>query len=254
MFIDSHSHIYSEEFNDDRDEAILRAINASVQKIILPNIDATSIESMLKLSIKYPGSCFPLIGLHPTSVNSTYKKDIETVESYLGKTKFYGIGEIGIDLYWDKTFIGEQEEVFSLQLRWAKNLKLPVVIHVRNSFNEVFSILEKEMDGTLTGVFHCFSGSVTEAKKITGIGFKLGIGGVVTYKNSHLPETLKQIDLCHLVLETDSPYLAPVPFRGKRNECSYLVYIAQMIAEIYNTSVEEVGDITSENVVNLFGI
>jgi TatD DNase family protein len=254
MFIDSHSHIYSEEFNDDRDEAIRHAIDAGVQKIILPNIDYTSIESMLELSNKYPENCFPLIGLHPTSVNETYKEELETVESHLGKAEFFGIGEIGIDLYWDKTFIKEQEEVFRQQLRWAKNMKLPVVIHVRNSFNEVFSILEKEMDGNLTGIFHCFSGGINEAKRIISLGFKLGIGGVVTYKNSHLPETLKQIDLNHLVLETDSPYLAPVPFRGKRNESSYLVLIAQKVAEIYNTRVEEVGKITSENVVNLFGI
>jgi TatD DNase family protein len=254
MFIDSHSHLYSKEFNNDRGEAICRAVDAGVRKIILPNIDTSSIGSLMELSGKYPDVCFPLMGLHPTSVNESYKKELEIVESYLEKSKFYGIGEIGIDLYWDKTFLKEQEEVFRQQLSWAKNLRLPVVIHVRNSFNEVFSILKEELDGTLTGIFHCFSGRINEAKRIIGFGFKLGIGGVVTYKNSYLPETLKQVDIHHLVLETDSPYLSPVPFRGERNECSYLTFIAQKVAEIYDTSMEEVGKITSENVVNLFGI
>jgi TatD DNase family protein len=254
MLIDSHSHIYSEEFNNDRDKVIQRAFDVGVKKIILPNIDSSSIESMLKLSDNYPESCFPLIGLHPTSVNETYKKELEIIESWLEKTKFYGIGEIGIDLYWDKTFLKEQEDVFRYQIKLAKNLKLPIVIHVRNSFNEVFSILKKELDGNLTGIFHCFSGDITEAQKIIGLGFKLGIGGVVTYKNSTLPQILKQVDIHHLVLETDTPYLAPVPFRGKRNESSYIIYIAQKVAEIYNIGVEDVAEITSRNVLYLFKI
>ncbi|NQU88674.1 MAG: TatD family hydrolase [Mariniphaga sp.] len=254
MLIDSHSHIYSEDFNDDRDEAIQRAINADIQKIILPNIDSTSVESMLKLSEKFPDICYPLIGLHPTSVNENYKSELENVENWLDKRKFYGIGEIGIDLYWDKTFLKQQEEVFLYQIRIAKKLKLPIVIHVRNSFNEVFSIIEKEVDESLTGIFHCFSGTLEEAQKVIQIEFKLGIGGVVTFKNSELSNVLKHIDIQHLVLETDSPYLTPAPFRGKRNESSYLVYIAKKIAEIYSCSLEQVAQTTSENVINLFGI
>lgn len=254
MLIDSHSHIYSEEFNEDRDQAIQRALSSGVKKIILPNIDSTSVVPMMNLADKYPEICFPLIGLHPTSVNESYKKELEFIESWLDKSRFYGIGEIGIDLYWDKTFLKEQEKVFRHQLQIAKQLKLPLVIHVRKSFNEVFSILEQEQDGNLTGIFHCFSGGANEANRVTDAGFKLGIGGVVTFQNSHLAETLKKVDIHHLVLETDSPYLSPVPFRGKRNEASYLIYIAQKVAEIYGASVDEVADITSENVVNLFGI
>jgi TatD DNase family protein len=254
MLIDSHSHIYAEEFNHDRGEVVQRAFEAGVSKIILPNIDSSSVESMLQLCGKYPANCFPLMGLHPTSVNESYKNELEIVESWLGKSKFCGIGEIGIDLYWDRTFYREQEEVFGHQLKLAKKYNLPVVIHVRNSFDEVFSILEKEVGSGLTGIFHCFSGGIQEAGKITGIGFKLGVGGVVTYKNSNLPETLKKVGIHHLVLETDAPYLSPAPFRGKRNESSYLKIIAQKIAEIYGMAIEEVEEITSGNVVNLFGI
>ncbi|MBN2772726.1 MAG: TatD family hydrolase [Prolixibacteraceae bacterium] len=254
MLIDSHSHIYSEDFNDDRDEAIKRALKAGVKKIILPNIDSSSVLSMLDLADKYPEICFPLMGLHPTSVKEDYKKELEEVDIWFEKRKFYGVGEIGIDLYWDKTFLKQQEDAFLIQVRLAKRLKLPIVIHVRNSFSEVYNIIEKEACSDLNGIFHCFTGSNEEAQKILNVGFKIGIGGVVTFKNSNLDVVLKNIGLEHIVLETDSPYLTPIPFRGKRNESSYLIYVAQKIAEIYSLPIEKVGQITSENVINLFGI
>lgn len=254
MLIDSHSHIYAEEFNEDRGQAIQRAVEAGVKKIILPNIDSSSVLPMLTVAKEYRDVCYPLIGLHPTSVNESYKKELDEIRSWLDKATFYGIGEVGTDLYWDKTYLKEQEDVFRQQVKLAKEMKLPLVIHVRKSFGETFSVLEKENDGSLTGIFHCFSGGINEAKKVIGLGFKLGIGGVVTFQNSHLAETLKNISLSELVLETDSPYLAPVPFRGKRNEPSYITYVAAKVAEIYSVSIGEVERITSGNVVNLFGL
>ncbi len=254
MFIDSHSHIYSSDFVDDLQEVIKRAEKAGVKKIILPNIDSGSIQDMLKVSSKFSGVCFPLIGLHPTSVNGSYKNELELVEEWLGKEKFYGVGEIGIDLYWDKTYLKEQELALTWQIKLAKEASLPIVIHVRDSFNEVFNIVEEEQDGNLKGIFHCFAGSIEEAWKIIGLGFKLGIGGVVTFKNSNLKEVLKEIDINHLVLETDSPYLAPVPFRGKRNESAYIQYIAKQVAGIYQLPIDKVAEITSKNVEKLFNI
>ncbi len=254
MLIDSHSHIYLEDFNDDLGEVIQRSKDAGVEKIILPNIDTGTIERLLAVSKRYHEICYPLIGLHPTSVDAGYKNKLGEMEAWLEKEKFYGIGEVGIDLYWDKTWQKGQEDAFIYQLRVAKNKNLPVVIHVRNSFAEVYNILEKEQDGGLKGIFHCFTGNVSEAKKITGLGFKLGVGGVVTFKNSNLREVLQQIDVCHLVLETDSPYLAPVPFRGKRNESAYLKLVADKVAEIYTLPPDEVARVTSGNVKSLFGL
>jgi TatD DNase family protein len=193
------------------------------------------------------------MGLHPTSVSSDYREELQAVEYWLEKRRFYGIGEIGIDLYWDKTYVNEQAEVFRHQLKLAKSLKLPVVIHLRNSFNEVYQIVKDEQDGSLKGIFHCFSGDQTEAHKIIDLGFFLGIGGVVTYKNSNLDDVLLHVELQNLVLETDAPYLPPMPKRGRRNESSYLIYIAQKISEIYEAPVEKVAEITTFNARNLFG-
>uniref|UniRef100_UPI003216D10D TatD family hydrolase n=1 Tax=uncultured Draconibacterium sp. TaxID=1573823 RepID=UPI003216D10D len=254
MLIDTHSHIYSEDFIHDRDEALQRAYESGVKKIVLPNIDSGSIKHMLDLTDAYPHLCFPLMGLHPTSVDEDYKEELQAIEYWLGKRKFYGIGEIGIDLYWDKKFIEEQKDAFRYQIQLAKKFALPIVIHVRNSFEETYQIVREEQDGSLKGVFHCFTGDETEASKIVDLGFLLGIGGVVSFKNSSLDEVLLKTDLNNLVLETDAPYLAPVPKRGKRNESAYLMYTAQKVAEIYNVPVARVAEITTSNARSLFGI
>ena len=254
MLIDTHAHLYLEDFMHDTQEVFQRAYSIGVKKIILPNIDSGSIKKLFELSDAYPQICFPLIGLHPTSVETDYRDELEAVEYWLGKRKVFGIGEIGIDLYWDKTRVKEQSDAFRYQLNLAKSHRLPVVIHVRESFNEVYSIVREEQDGSLRGIFHCFSGTLEEAKKITAEGFFLGIGGVITFKNSNLAEVIQQVDISHLVLETDSPYLAPVPKRGQRNESSYLPAVAKKIAEIHNCSVEQVAKVTSENAKSLFGI
>lgn len=254
MLIDTHSHIYAEDFNHDIDEVMQRAYDNDVKKIILPNIDSGSIKRMLDLSDSYPHLCYPLMGLHPTSVSEDYKEELEALEYWLEKRRFYGIGEIGIDLYWEQKFIKEQEQAFRRQIKLAKSANLPIVIHVRNSFDEVYTIVKEEQDGNLKGTFHCFNGSQEEAQKVTDLGFYLGIGGIVTFKNSNLDEVIKSVDVKNLVLETDSPYLSPVPKRGRRNESAYLAFIAQKVAEIYNISVEEVAEITSANACQLFGI
>lgn len=254
MLIDTHSHIYSEDFLHDRDEALERAYDNGVKKIILPNIDSASIRHMLDLSDAYPHLCYPLMGLHPTSVDEDYKEELHAVEYWLEKRKFYGIGEIGIDLYWDKKFKNEQIDAFRHQLKLAKSKNLPVVIHVRNSFDETFQVVKEEQDGTLRGVFHCFTGSKSEAQKIIDLGFYLGIGGVLTFKNSDLDQIIPDIDLSNLILETDSPYLAPVPKRGKRNESAYLLYVAQTLANIYKIPFEQVSEITTANARRLFEI
>jgi len=254
MLIDTHAHIYSEEFNDDIDEVITRAYDSDVRKIILPNIDSSSVKKMLDLADQYPQICYPLMGLHPTSVREDYQDELELVEFWLKKRKFYGIGEIGIDLYWERAFLEQQIIAFRHQLQLAKKYQLPVVLHVRESFDEVFAVVEEEVEAGLTGVFHSFTGSVEQAARITDLGFKIGIGGIVTFKNSGLDEVVRQIDPKHLILETDAPYLTPSPFRGKRNESSYLIHVARKIAELHDLSVHEVAKITSANAVSLFGI
>lgn len=254
MLIDTHSHIYSEDFNHDIDDVMQRAYDNDVKKIILPNIDSGSIKRLLDLSNAYPHLCFPLMGLHPTSVSADYAEELEAVEYWLGKRKFYGIGEIGIDLYWEQKYIQEQKDAFRHQVKLAKSLNLPIVIHLRNSFEEVYTIVKEEQDGTLKGIFHCFTGSLTEAKRVIDIGFLLGIGGVVTFKNSNLDEVIKDVDIKNIVLETDAPYLAPDPKRGRRNESAYLAFVAQKVAEIYGITVEQVAEITSSNARQLFGI
>jgi TatD DNase family protein len=254
MLIDTHAHIYSEEFMHDVDEVLQRAYDNDVKKIILPNIDSGYVKRLLDLNDSYPHLCYPLMGLHPTSVDADYNDELEAVKYWLGKRKFYGIGEIGIDLYWDRTYLNEQRDAFRRQLKLAKSHQLPVVIHVRESFNEVYSILKDEQDGTLKGIFHCFSGNETEARQVIEAGFLLGIGGVITFKNSSLADLIKTIPVQSLVLETDAPYLAPVPKRGKRNESAYLVYVAQAVAKVYDISVNEIAQITSDNARSLFGI
>jgi TatD DNase family protein len=254
MLIDTHSHIYSEDFNDDIEEVLQNAYNNDVKKIVLPNIDSGTIKRLLDLSNSYPHVCYPLMGLHPTSVSVDYKEELAVVEYWLDKHKFHGIGEIGIDLYWDRTYIEEQKEVFRYQIKLAKSRKLPIVIHVRESFNEVYQIVKEEQDGSLNGIFHCFTGDNTEAQKIVELGFLLGIGGVVTYKNSNLGQVLQNVDVNKLVLETDAPYLAPDPKRGRRNESANLVYVAQKLSEIYQLPFKEIAEITTANARKLFGI
>lgn len=254
MLIDTHSHIYSEDFHDDIDEVLQNAYKNDVKKIILPNIDSGSIKRLVDLSNNYPHVCYPLMGLHPTSVGADFREELSVVEYWLDKFKFYGIGEIGIDLYWDRTWFEQQKEALIYQVKLAKSKQLPIVIHVRESFNEVYDIVKAEQDGTLTGIFHCFSGDETEARKIIDLGFLLGIGGVVTYKNSNLRSVLEKIDLKNIVLESDAPYLSPEPKRGKRNESSYLVYTAQKVADVYDLPIKELAEITTSNARKLFGI
>lgn len=254
MLIDTHAHLYAGDFNDDRDEVMTRALAEGVEKIILPNIDHTSAGPMLEMVRRYPGRCFPLMGLHPSSVDEGYVKALDSVERWFQDEKFFGVGEIGIDLYWDTTRQREQEEAFRQQLRMARALQLPVVIHVRNSFDEVWAILEKEHQGLLTGIFHCFSGTEAQALQVIGAGFFLGIGGVVTFRNNTLAQVVQKVGAGSLVLETDAPWLSPVPFRGRRNESAYLVHIAGMVASLTGISPDEVAGITSANAMKLFGI
>ena len=252
FLIDTHSHIYLDAFEKDIDDVIGRACEQGVGRIILPNIDAASMSAMHELSGKYPDICISLIGLHPTHVKENYRDELETIYKDLGKYPYPGIGEIGIDLYWDKTLFAEQKEAFTYQLRVAKENNLPVVIHARESFREILDIVKKEDFDGLKGVFHAFTGNSDLAREITDLGYLLGIGGILTFKNSGLDEVVKDIDLKYLVLETDAPYLAPVPFRGKRNESSYVLYVAEKLAEIKKNTVDEIAAVTSENAKRLF--
>ena len=220
--IDTHSHIYSEEFDSDRNESIQRALNAGVKKILLPNIDLDSVDRMMKLTSDFPEVCYPMLGLHPTSVDENYEQVLAELKEKLQHESIIAIGECGIDLYWDKTFQKEQEKAFAIQIQWAKEMNLPLVVHVRNSFDETFKVIEENYFEGLTGVFHAFSGTVEQAEKAIALGFQLGVGGVVTFKNAGLDKVIGQLNLDNLVLETDAPYLTPVPFRGKRNESSYV--------------------------------
>lgn len=252
VLIDSHAHLYLEEFKEDRQEMMERAQKAGVDKIFLPNIDSTTVEDMLQLEADYPGRVFPMMGLHPCSVNENVEKELSLVKEWLSKRNFAAIGEIGLDFYWDITFKQQQIEAFSRQIDWALQYDLPIVIHSRNSTQECIDVVQRKQDGHLKGVFHCFLGTASEAKAIIDLGFYLGIGGVLTFKKSTLPEVIKDIDLSHLLLETDAPYLAPVPFRGKRNESSYVSAVADKIAEIKSIPFEEVATVTTENTLQLF--
>jgi TatD DNase family protein len=254
MLIDTHSHIYLEDFNDDIDDVIKRAFHNEIFKIVLPNIDSSSVRKMLKLADLYPHVCYPLIGLHPTSVQENYIEELDLIEFWLTKRKFFGIGETGIDLYWDKSRLAEQRDAFRRQVILARQYRLPIVIHTREAFEEAFAILKEEKDERLRGVFHCFSGDVEQAHRAIELGFMLGVNGVVTFKNSTLNDVLPEVPLENILLETDSPYLTPEPFRGKRNESSYLIYIARHLAELYHISVPEIAAITTSNAERLFNI
>lgn len=251
--IDTHTHLYSESFDEDRTAVIERAIEEGVQKMLLPNIDLDSIEPMYTLCEQFPRNCFPMMGLHPGYINEKWEENLAIVKQHLFERENIAVGEIGMDLYWDKTFKNEQAQAFRIQIEWAKELNLPIVIHARDAFDEIFEIVDDLNDSTLSGVFHCFTGNLEQAKRIENYGgFKIGIGGVLTYKKSGLDEVVKDIPLDLLVLETDSPYLPPTPFRGKRNESAYINYVAEKLADIKEMSVEELANITTQNAENLF--
>lgn len=250
--IDTHSHIYSEDFRGELDDVINRALKAGVSKIITPNIDSSSIKPMLDVADGYPEFCFPLIGIHPTSVNEDFEEELEVFNYWLQKRKFAGIGEIGIDLYWDKTFVAEQEYVFRQQLKKAAELNMPVVIHVRDSFEVVMKNLKLEYVNGMKGIFHCFSGNLDQAREVLELGFKIGVGGTVTFKNSGVDALIANLKPEDIVLETDSPYLAPVPFRGKRNESSYLSIILKKVSEVYSRPEKEIELITDYSALQIF--
>lgn len=254
IITDTHSHIYSEEFQNDRAEMMQRAINNGVQRIFVPSIDSTFTNKMYEIENQYPENVFLMIGLHPCYVKENYLDELQHVENELAKHKFYAIGEIGIDLYWDKTTLDIQKIAFKRQIQLAKKHKLPINIHCRDAFEEVFEVLESEKSADLFGIFHCFTGNHEQALQAIALNMKLGIGGVVTFKNGKIDQFLKQIELTNIVLETDSPYLAPNPFRGKRNESSYVVNVVEKLAAIYGVSVEEIANITTANSKAVFGI
>ncbi|MFT3932904.1 MAG: TatD family hydrolase [Chitinophagaceae bacterium] len=252
MMIDTHCHLYADAFDKDRKAMMERAIAAGVNKFYLPAIDSTVIDGMLQMEKDYAGHCFAMMGLHPCSVKEDYEKELGIAESWLKQRKFAAIGETGLDFYWDKTYTAQQYEAFKKQIVWAKEYKIPIVIHSRESTPECIAVIKEMYDANLTGVFHCFGGSIEEAEQIIDLGFYLGIGGVITYKNSGLAAVIAQLPLDNIVLETDAPYLSPVPFRGKRNESSYLVHVVQKIAEAKNISTTEVEEITTQNAQLLF--
>ena len=251
---DTHAHIYSEEFQNDSSEMMQRAIDIGVKRIFVPSIDASFTQKMYKMEAQYPENVFLMIGLHPCYVKDNYLEELQHVENELTNHKFYAIGEIGIDLYWDKTTLDIQKIAFKRQIQLAKKHKLPINIHCREAFDEVFEVLETEKSADLFGIFHCFTGNLEQAKQAIDLNMKLGIGGVVTFKNGKIDQFLNQIDIKNIVLETDSPYLAPNPYRGKRNESSYIVNVVEKLAAIYQLSVEEIASITTENSKAVFGI
>lgn len=254
IITDTHTHLYSEAFDEDRDEVIQNAINNGITRFFIPSIDAAYTQSMLELEKRYPKNMFLMMGLHPTHVKEDYKDELKHVELMLSKRQFYAVGEIGIDLYWDKTFLNEQREAFKFQIKLAKKYGLPIVIHCRDSFDEIFEVLEEEKSADLFGIFHCFTGTEEQAKKALTYNMKLGIGGVLTFKNGKIDTFLKKIDLNHIVLETDSPYLAPAPYRGKRNESVYLLLVLKKLSEIYGLDEKLIADITTQNSKEVFGI
>lgn len=243
---DTHTHIYYHEGLVLR-EHIQRCLANHIDRLFLPNVDVHSMAKVMSAVREFPENCFPMLGLHPCSVGTDYLKDLASIEKEISRSKIVAIGEIGLDLYWDKTTLDIQKEAFKIQVSWAKELNLPIVIHCRDAFDELFELLEELNDGRLFGIFHCFTGNLEQARRAISLGFYLGIGGVITFKNAGLDQVVKQIDLKHIVLETDAPYLAPVPFRGKANESSYLIYIAQRVADLHEIPVEEVARITTKN-------
>ena len=255
ILTDTHTHLYSEEFDQDRTEMIQRALDAEVSRFFVPSIDSGYTQKMYDLQAQFPENIFLMMGLHPCYVKpETYQQELAHVETELAKKKFYAIGEIGVDMYWDKTTLKIQQEAFQYQIQLAKKYKLAINIHCREAFDEVFEVLDNEKSEDLFGIFHCFAGDLNQAKRAINLNMKLGIGGVATFKNGKIDQFLNEIDIENIVLETDSPYLAPVPFRGKRNESSYTKLVAEKLAQIYHVPVEEIARITTENAKNVFGI
>lgn len=252
VLTDTHAHLYLEQFDVDRDQMVQRAFDAGVKYMLLPNIDRNSAPKMLDLCDKYPDNLFPMIGLHPTDVKENFEDELQMISGYLSRRKFYAIGETGIDLYWDKTHLKEQKAALRYQVQLAKDHGLPLVLHVRESFDEIFEVIDQMADEQLTGVFHCFTGNLAQAQHAISLGFKLGLGGVLTYKNSGLDKVAEALDSDHFVLETDSPYLTPAPFRGKRNESAYVRFVAERLAAIKKMTLEEVARITTTNAQRLF--
>ncbi len=257
MFIDTHTHLFVDAFDRDRKEVVQRAIDHGVEALLLPNIDVDTIDKMNELANDFPNNCFPMMGIHPCDVKEDWENQLEIIKKELFSypEKYIAVGEIGIDLYWDKTHIEEQKEVFKRQIKWAKELQKPIVIHARDSFDEIFEIVDELNDDQLTGVFHCFTGTKEQAEKIINYGgFKIGIGGVITYKKAKVDEAIRDISLKHIVLETDSPYLAPVPKRGKRNESAYILHIAEKLTDIYQVPLLEIEKQTTLNAIELFNL
>jgi TatD DNase family protein len=254
ILTDTHTHLYSSQFQEDRNEMMQRAIEAGVSRLFVPSIDSTYTQKMYDIESQFPDNVFLMMGLHPTYVKENYLEELAFVETELERRKFYAIGEIGMDLFWDKTFLKQQQLAFQYQIQLAKKYKLGINIHCRDAFDETFDVLESEKATDLFGIFHCFTGDLDQAQRAISLGMKLGIGGVATFKNGMIDQFLHEIDLQHIVLETDAPYLAPAPHRGKRNESSYTLLVAQKLAEIYKVSVEEIAQITTENSKAVFGI
>ena len=252
VFTDTHTHLYLNAFDDDRANVVKNAIEQGVKYMLLPNIDSSSIDPMFELCKAFPENCFPMMGLHPTSVKENYKEELEIISGWFEKQNFIAVGEIGIDLYWDQSFQKQQEEAFRFQIDLALKNEIPIVIHSRDSFDEIFNVLEDYHGSGLKGVFHCFTGSLEQANKAIDLGFYLGIGGVLTFKNSGLDKVIAEIDLKHILLETDSPFLAPTPFRGKRNESAYINLVANRLSQIKNIDRKEIAKITTQNAIDLF--
>jgi TatD DNase family protein len=253
MWTDTHTHLYLEQFDEDRDAAVQRALDKEVNALYLPNVDSGTIERVLDMESRYEGHVFPMMGLHPCSVKDNFREELQIVEKWLARRDFCAIGEIGIDLYWDKTHFEEQKEAFLTQVRWAKELGKPIVIHCRESMDIVLELLQPEKGERLHGIFHCFTGTLEQAQAVMELGFFLGIGGVLTYKNAGLDKTLETVPLDRIVLETDSPYLAPVPYRGKRNESAYIPLVGARLADIKGVALDAVAQITSDNAQKVFG-
>ncbi len=254
IITDTHTHLYSEQFDEDRNKMMQRALDNGVSRFFIPAIDSSYTEAMLKLEKDFSKYVFLMMGLHPTSVKENYQEELRLVKDWLDKRNFYAVGEIGIDLYWDTAFLQQQQDAFKMQIEWAKEKKLPIVIHCREAFDEIFEVLEEVKDNQLYGIFHCFTGTLEQAKQAISYNMKLGIGGVVTFKNGKIDTFLHEIPLEHIVLETDSPYLAPVPYRGKRNESSYILNVLDKLVNIYNLTPQEIAKITTQNSKDIFGI
>ncbi|QVY64867.1 TatD family hydrolase [Polaribacter sp. Q13] len=254
MITDTHTHLYSSQFKEDQAEMMQRAKDAGVTRFFIPAIDSTYTEKMLQLEKNYPNDVFLMMGLHPTSVKENYLEELALVKDWIDKKDFYAIGEIGMDLYWDTTFLTQQQDAFRTQIQWAKERKMPINIHCRNAFDEVFEVLESEKNDDLRGIFHCFTGTLEQAKQAISYNMKLGIGGVATFKNGKIDKFLNEIDIKHIVLETDAPYLAPTPYRGKRNESAYLTNVVDKLVDIYGLPFDEIAAITTQNSKDVFGI